>query len=55
VNIKFQQSWNLILLFVIVGLDPTIQVISDSFRENYRGDTNLGKSGGKWYKCGTEW
>jgi hypothetical protein len=33
VNIRFQQSWNLILLFVIVGLDPTIQKISDSLSQ----------------------
>jgi hypothetical protein len=32
VNIRFQLCWNLILLFVIVGLDPTIQKISDSLK-----------------------
>jgi hypothetical protein len=30
VNIPFQQSWNGIFVFVIVGLDPTIQKISES-------------------------
>jgi hypothetical protein len=30
VDILFQQNWNRIFVFVIVGLDPTIQKILDS-------------------------
>jgi ABC-type siderophore export system fused ATPase/permease subunit len=30
VDILFQQNWNKIFVFVIVGLDPTIQKILDS-------------------------
>jgi len=33
VNILFQQNWNRIFVFVIVGLDPTIQKISDNLIE----------------------
>jgi hypothetical protein len=30
VNIIFQLCWNIIFVFVIVGLDPTIQAFSDN-------------------------